>query len=463
MLKKFSEKSIYIPLLLAIILIYSFGIRNIGFRQPHHATFDEILYLRLGEQLKEDPTDYIPEVDAQLKQQHRMPAYINRPIFKHPPLFPWLISLTYLAGEADIFGSMPAILAPLLSGILIIVFTFVLAAKLYDYRVGLLAAFFLSIDPIHWICSEKIWMETTLTLFMLLALLFFFCGIVQSDKLLLLSGIFAGLALLTKYTGLISLISIFIFAVLFDEKLIYRRNFWFIFIIAAVIFSPWILWNYKVYGSSFLRDMIFVHSEFYKFLNYKVLIASLSVIAAIILLLTTRLIGHRPGFKRAPFALWAVIITLFAAMALFCPSFRAAAENAFIYNRLPQTGYEIGMFAGEPWTFYFGRLLELSPLYLLSFISMVLFSLGGSREDLLLILSASLMMFFFVIWGNYQSRYLLPVIPIFLMLAGRLVIWVWDRSNTVCRVLFLAIIGYFIIKTANVDIHIALPNSVIYF
>ncbi|MBL7130826.1 MAG: glycosyltransferase family 39 protein, partial [Candidatus Omnitrophica bacterium] len=227
--------------ILIILSISGFILRNNGFHQRHMLTYDEELYVYLGLQLKENPLDYNPEPirkhldDLIPGRQH--PNYMYKPLFKHPPLFPSMLTLNYFF-KFEPFPYMSAIMIPMLLGLLCIVFVFWLGRLFYDYRVGLLAAFFLTVDPIHWICSEKIWMETTLALFIFLALFFFVLGWEQS-RYLLLSGLFAGFALLTKYAGISVLVLIFLFALFYKEELLFKRNFWLIFVIALAVFSPW--------------------------------------------------------------------------------------------------------------------------------------------------------------------------------------------------------------------------------
>ncbi len=164
------NKNVYI----ALIAIFFLGIflRYYGFHQPHGLTFDEGLYAHLlAPQLEEDPTNYSTQIAYQrlIAQSDRpIPKYLDRPLFKHPPLYCYLIAVNYkFFGRSD----LSAVSVSILLGSLMILAVFFLGTALYDRRVGLLSALFLCIEPIHWVCSEKIWMETTLSLFVLLAVL----------------------------------------------------------------------------------------------------------------------------------------------------------------------------------------------------------------------------------------------------------------------------------------------------
>ena len=480
--KSLLEKSTL--LILAILIVIGFALRNSGFHHRHLLTFDEEFYVKLGLQLKENPLNYGPEsakrqIQSQLPPGYPMPGYLDEPFFKHPPVFPWLISMSYLF-KLKPFPYMSAIMVPMLSGVLTIALVFFFAKRLYDYRVGLLAAFFLTIDPIHWLCSEKIWMETTLVLFILLALFFFFRGL-EHTHFLLLSGLFAGLAMLTKYTGIIVPIFILLFALVYKQELLFKRNFWLIFVIALAVFSPWLLWNYRVYGGLFLKHIMqvsIVSKAFDRFQAYKTLFLISSVACTFLLALrllaakSTPYVKEKIGsfLKGLRFLVPATIIIAFMAM-FFHPSFRQALKNMWIYGYLPSTGWQMGAFWKEPWCFYFSRLLEFSPIYLFSFLAAIFLSFKNNQKDLLLIFCAFLMMFFFVLWQNCQSRYILPAVPILLILASRLQIWLWDRLKAHTQTLrikiaefaFLGIVGSFILKTINVGVHLALSNNIAYF
>lgn len=483
--QKTSPFQTFAIVILLILIIAGFILRNSGFHQPHLLTFDEDVYAHLGLQLKENPLNYDPglvkaQIQSQLPPRYPMPGYLNEPFFKHPPLFPWLISISYFF-KLKPFPYMSAIMVPMLLGVLTIALVFLFAKMLYDYRVGLLAAFFLTIDPLHWLCSEKIWMETTLVLFMLLALFFFFRGISHS-RYLLLSGLVAGLAMLTKYTGVIVPIFIFLFALLYKEELLFKRDFWLSFIIAIAVFSPWLIWNYRVYGGLFLKHIMqvsVISKAFDRFQEYKTLMLLSSVACTFLLILRlvapkfTPIIREKINtlFKGIKFLLPVAITIVFIA-AFFYLSFRQGFKNMLIYNHLPLTGWNMGIFWKQPWCFYFTRMLELSPIYLFSFFSAIFFSFKNNQKDSLLIFSAFIMVLFFVLWKNWQSRYILPAVPILLILASRFQIWLWDRLKTqpsttlrlkVSKLAFLAIIGYFILKTINVGIHLALSNNINYF
>ncbi|MCK5083517.1 MAG: SEC-C domain-containing protein [Candidatus Omnitrophica bacterium] len=95
-----SVRNRYIYASLIIIFALSVFLRCYGYTQSHSLTFDESLYAELlASQLNEDPTNYSSQAAYQslMAQGQRppLPKYLDRPLFKHPPLYCYLIALNY--------------------------------------------------------------------------------------------------------------------------------------------------------------------------------------------------------------------------------------------------------------------------------------------------------------------------------------------------------------------------------
>ena len=91
-----------------------------------------------------------------------------------------------------------------------------------------------------------------MSFFMLLGILLFVLGKTRK-YCLILSGISIGLAMLTKYPGVLSLFIIFSFVVLMDRALLKQKSFWLLGALSFIVFCPWLIWNWNVYGN--LNDM----------------------------------------------------------------------------------------------------------------------------------------------------------------------------------------------------------------
>jgi 4-amino-4-deoxy-L-arabinose transferase-like glycosyltransferase len=446
-------------LALSLIFLLSVVLRGYGFSQPHGLTFDEGLYAELlGPQLQKDPTHYSTReaYRALSARGERLPEYLDRPLFKHPPLYPYFIALTYtLFGE----GNAAAAAVSILWGCLMVGAVFFLGRTFYDNRVGLLAGLFLAVDPIHWICSEKIWMETTLSFFMITGIFFFALGFKQ-ERYLMLGGLATGLAMVTKYTGVLNIFIIGSFAFLWERRILKRKEWWIGCLVCGVVFMPWVLWNMAVYDN-FPAAFMMAHAsaDYWKALLPKgAMMLGAGLIAAGAVFLASRL---KPAGAPTP---WTK--TLLAcggiAMVLFFPGGRAFVQDVFTWHPSITVGWS-NSFAHGPWYFYFQQLVKFSPLYLFSFLSFFLLP-SKNKGDLLMVWCCVWILGFHLFWGNYQSRYILPAVPFLLILAARFLIWGCEKKQP-HLLRFCLILGgsYFFLKTLKTGLSFAAGPDFGYF
>lgn len=96
------ERNIYYIFILVFILVINFLIRSYLFNKPHDLTYDEYVYSVLAVQVNQNPLAYNTMrlyKEETSKGRLFFPSYFNKPLFKHPPLFTYLISVAY-----NIFG-----------------------------------------------------------------------------------------------------------------------------------------------------------------------------------------------------------------------------------------------------------------------------------------------------------------------------------------------------------------------
>jgi len=475
----FSSKKKFVYLALIAIFFLSIFLRYYGFNQPHGLTFDEGLYAhRLAPQLQDDPTNYSSQAAYQqiVTQTGRpLPKYLDRPLFKHPPLYCYLIALNY-----GIFGrsELVAVSVSIILGSLMVLVAFFFGKFLYDERVGLLAAAFLCIEPVHWVCSERIWMETTLSFFMFLGVFLFALG--RKHKFcLVLSGLSLGLALFTKYPAVLTLFIIISFILLFDRPMLKEKNFWALCSLAFLIFLPWVIWNWKVFGN--LSDALFsVHNLGHRIKwawrllldNKGISFISLSFVGFVLLMRNKIKVffGNSAAEQQKPekkYFIAGAYLLVGIFVFVFVPFSREMIKEAFIFPDTVLVGWA-NPFLVMPRYFYLTRLSELSPLYIFSFLSIFLF-FGNNKGDKLLILSSLWILISFILWRNFQSRYILPVVPFMVILSARWQVWAYDKlsglktSRVIFRFFLVGLSVYFFIKTLKVDSLIAIGPDFGYF
>ncbi|MFQ6094140.1 MAG: ArnT family glycosyltransferase [bacterium] len=484
------KMAVSLPILLTLSLLFITGLllRAHGFARPHKSSFDELLYTVMGFQLTKDMTDYSSaHLYTRLRKQGRdLPEHYGEPLFKHPPLYCYLISFVNRISDPTDPQSPMRISFPLarrnssrvslLLGCLTIFVVYLIGKNLYDHRVGLLAALLLTIDPIHWICSQKIWMETTLAFFVASALLFFVLGR-RKPRYFILSGVCIGLASLTKFLGILTLPIILFYTLLAERKLFRRKEFTLLILFPFVLQAPWIGWNYQVYGPEFLTNMFQFGKGTTRLLEKAVRLIppfSALLLATLLLLFTKNRSVQRAREKVRTIFTPKVVLALSALpFALFFiaygPETVNIVKNILQWGFIPSHGRARGIFTGEPWYFYLERLVEYSPLYLFALLSPFLLR-RKEKGDLLLLLSSGGLLAFFILWGAFQCRYILPAIPLLIVLSARTQIFVYDWARRARRgwlkiviVLLCVVVSYFYIKTVWTDFAFALPNKPIYF
>ncbi|CAM2964307.1 glycosyl transferase [Legionella steigerwaltii] len=132
------------------------------------------------------------------------------------------------------------------------------------------ARFFLSreascIAMLSWLFSPLVTLDilkqttydTPLTLFWALTL-YYTIKYIQTNKTrdLYFIGISAGLMMLSKYTGIVLILSLLIFLISSTYRSIFKtKHFYFAIFLAVIIFSPVILWNYQNHWQSFIYQL----------------------------------------------------------------------------------------------------------------------------------------------------------------------------------------------------------------
>ncbi|MFC1667485.1 glycosyltransferase family 39 protein [Candidatus Omnitrophota bacterium] len=469
-----SRVNILLVALMFIVLLFSIFIKPKSLETRMILSFDEILYNKMANQIRIDLTDYNGlSFYKYIKRRNpnlTLPGYFTKPLFKHPPMYSLILTLPKRLGfekpkEANYFSFYVALLLPFLA--------FFIAWQLFDKRTAFFAFLFLSIEPVYWLCSLRVWMGCTLTLFMYLSILFFILGW-KNDKYYILSGVFLGFSLLTKYTGVLVAPIILIFAATYKPELFRNIKFYLIFIIAFLIFMPWIIWNIKVYGN-FLSTIMFHKDTSTDILNKDALFMDKLTLLIekphyMIFLLLSGLAMYWVAFKgyiarieqgiRRNEILSVAAVVLFLIFIFSLKDVKQGFIETILLNKLPPISQDYpNPFINEPWSFYIGHFLKMSPIFILSYLG--LFFLNSRNEgDKLLLVAVLLIFLFCIIWKGNQSRYALSAIFALTILASRSFFWFWDALGRIREIFFrrllksmsICVIFYFFLKTAIVGI-----------
>lgn len=178
-----------------------------------------------------------------------------------PPLFMWLISISYQLFGASNFSTR--IISPIF-GILSLVTVFYLGKMLYNQKVGFISAIVLGTFTTFFVFTRHAMIDVAFVFFITAGIYF----ILVSEKsenpnqYTALSGAFFGLALMTKQIQGFVLPLIIIFYFLVTKKslrFLFSKRFALFLGVGLLIFLPWVIYMMLQYGSLF-NDWYFMYS-----------------------------------------------------------------------------------------------------------------------------------------------------------------------------------------------------------
>ncbi|MEM2935659.1 MAG: glycosyltransferase family 39 protein [Candidatus Bathyarchaeia archaeon] len=177
-----------------------------------------------------------------------------------PPLYMWLMVLAY-----HIFGGISNFATRFWSaafGVLSCVIVFYLGKFLYNRSIGILSAFMLGTFTTFWSFARHAMLDVPLTFFLSSSIYFYILN-EKSDnnkRYTLLSGIFFGLALMTKQVAAFLTFLIIGFYLIVTQKnirFLLSKRFTFFWVNGLLIFAPWIVYMHLRFGSDFWQNYFF--------------------------------------------------------------------------------------------------------------------------------------------------------------------------------------------------------------
>ncbi len=174
--------------------------------------------------------------------------HLSLSYYDHPPMVAVIIAITTLAGSSEMFVRLGSVLGSVISSILI----YRLAARLFDERAGWHSVWIANITLIFSVGSLIVSPDTPLIPFYIAAMLLFLDAAGSGDgpnaaSKWLATGVAVGLAMLSKYTAVFFFPGAFLFLLLSGEKRkwFFRPHPYLAAVVAALVFSPVIIWNWQ--------------------------------------------------------------------------------------------------------------------------------------------------------------------------------------------------------------------------
>lgn len=180
---------------------------------------------------------------------HRLLQGLKYTTAYHSPGYPFV-----LAGLYGLFGDKLLVpkLANVVMGVLICLFTYLIATMLFDKRVALVASAIVALLPSHILYSGLLASETLFTCLMLAGTTLFLYGLKRESGgwlLMVLSGCVLGLAALVRAIALF-LPGMWMLFLLWRRYPVKQTilNILAVGLATAVVFTPWIMRNYALSG-----------------------------------------------------------------------------------------------------------------------------------------------------------------------------------------------------------------------
>lgn len=232
--KEFLKKH-WMLIVLGLILLLGFGLRIYFFAQTVNQPlwWDEADYMVLAKKLGTDTlseyTDYT-EIWSP-----------RRPFF-----LPVAGAIMFKIGLGEVGTRFLAVIFSMFA----IWLTYLLGKELFNKKIGLIAAFGISVFWLQLFFNSRITVGLPASTFVLAGIYFFWRGYVkkESNKFIYLGALFLGLALFTRHTTVLTAIPI-LFLVLMREKLRFLKNkhLWISIFIIFLILLPNIIYLFSLY------------------------------------------------------------------------------------------------------------------------------------------------------------------------------------------------------------------------
>lgn len=161
--------------------------------------------------------------------------------FDHPPMIAYLIKLTTLFSDEPLFVRLGAALMVSASAYLL----YALAKRMYDEKTAIYTFYIFISSLIVIVASTLITPDIPLMFFTTLLLYSGYIYLFEDKKnYALLVGFSAGAMLLSKYTGILIIFTLVVFVLLYRRDVLKDKYLYYAILVALLVFSPVLYWNY---------------------------------------------------------------------------------------------------------------------------------------------------------------------------------------------------------------------------
>ncbi len=195
--------------------------------------------------------------------------------FDHPPMVAYFIKMTTLFSDEAMFVRLSAALLVSATAYLL----YMLAKKIFDEKAALYTFYIFLSSILVLAASTVIAPDTPLMFFWALTLYSAYLYLEEDNKkYALLTGLSAGALLLSKYTGILPLFTIFVYILLYKRAVFKDKYFYGAIALAVIVFSPVLYWNYLHEFISFTfqlhhgvaEEKVFHPKEFFTFVGLQI-------------------------------------------------------------------------------------------------------------------------------------------------------------------------------------------------
>lgn len=197
--------------------------------------------------------------------------------FDHPPMVAYLIKATTLFSDSMIEIRLAAPLAMAGSAY----FLYKLTVKIFDAKSAIYAFYIFLSSIIVQAGYTLITPDIPLIFFWTLTLFVAYLYIESGDKkYALLTGVFAGALLLSKYTGVLLLVSLLLYIILYKRTLFKDKYLYIALLLCTLLFLPVIYWNHIheyisfqfQLGHGIAEEKLFRPNDFMKFVGAQLIL-----------------------------------------------------------------------------------------------------------------------------------------------------------------------------------------------